>query len=143
MILPVLQSKRDCGDCGYCCKLFDITRNDGTVKPRNEWCENIDLSDGACCSRYSERWSNCRDFVCLWLGGLIPFELSPMRTKCVVTATQDGKALVVHVDPSHIGNHRKGAMGAYLSGLASQGVGIHVVCGDRRSTLGIAEQEDK
>jgi len=136
MELQILNQKRDCNGCGWCCKVFDITRTDGTIKPKNEWCENIAIGASGCsCSTYESRWQPCRDFVCLWAGGAMPEEFSPNRVKAVVVTTTDGRGIVIHEDPMQPGTHRRGKFGSAMQDVANTGVPVFVVCGDNRSML--------
>jgi hypothetical protein len=137
MELQILSQKRDCNGCGWCCKVFDITRDDGTVKPRNQWCENISIGSGGCsCSTYDNRWKPCRDFVCLWAGGAMPEEFAPPKVKAVVITTTDGRGVVIHEDPNFPGAWRKGKFHDAMVDVANSGIPVFVVSGDKRSKLG-------
>jgi hypothetical protein len=59
--------KRECGDCSLCCKLPEINY----FKEKKEsfkWCDNCNVGVG--CKIYNERPKGCRDFYCLYHGGL-------------------------------------------------------------------------
>ena len=66
--------KRECGDCNLCCKLPGM-KFMKPPKPSYQWCNHCDIGVG--CKIYKTRPQNCRDFICLYLGGLT--NLKPNR----------------------------------------------------------------
>ena len=59
--------KRECGDCNLCCKLPSINFMK-PHKPSYQWCMHCDIGVG--CKIYKTRPQKCKDFLCLYLGGL-------------------------------------------------------------------------
>ena len=66
--------KRECGDCNLCCKLPGM-KFMKPPKPSYQWCNHCDIGVG--CKIYKTRPQNCKDFICLYLGGLT--NLKPNR----------------------------------------------------------------
>jgi len=59
--------RRECGDCNLCCKLPSINFMK-PHKPSYQWCKHCDIGVG--CKIYKTRPQKCKDFLCLYLGGL-------------------------------------------------------------------------
>ena len=59
--------RRECGDCNLCCKLTSIDFMEPR-KPSYQWCKHCDIGVG--CKIYKTRPQGCKDFLCLYLGGL-------------------------------------------------------------------------
>ena len=66
--------RRECGDCNLCCKLTSIDFMEPR-KPSYQWCKHCDIGVG--CKIYKTRPQGCKDFLCLYLGGLT--NLKPNR----------------------------------------------------------------
>lgn len=130
--LRVLNQSRPCDGCALCCKLYDAKRADGTVKGAGQWCEHAQRCDaGMRCADYEARWECCREFVCLWAAGVVADELAPRRVRAVVTATPDGRGLVVTEDDR--GAASRGTLGRYVVAWVDAGLKVFVVHGsDRR-----------
>ena len=60
-------NKRECGNCNLCCKLTSIDFMEPR-KPSYQWCKHCDIGVG--CKIYKTRPQGCKDFLCLYLGGL-------------------------------------------------------------------------
>lgn len=67
-------NKRECGNCNLCCKLPSIDFMK-PHKPSYQWCKHCDIGVG--CKIYKTRPQKCKDFLCLYLGGLT--NLKPNR----------------------------------------------------------------
>ena len=66
--------RRECGDCNLCCKLTSIDFMEPR-KPSYQWCKHCDIGVG--CKIYKTRPQGCKDFLCLYLGGVT--NLKPNR----------------------------------------------------------------
>ena len=58
---------RSCGDCNMCCKLPEINFKE-LKKKSFEWCKNCEIGVG--CKIYDTRPKGCKDFYCLYHGGM-------------------------------------------------------------------------
>lgn len=81
---PVLP--RSCGSCRACCIHVKVEAFD---KPAGTACEKLlpvlveNPDAGGCCSIYDQRPSECRQYTCSWLEGVVPESLSPARCGCI------------------------------------------------------------
>ena len=130
MSLPVIQP-RQCGDCSLCCKLLAIKELN---KPVNEWCTHCNHTS---CMIYDTRPESCREFECLWMQApvLLPESLKPSRSKVVLSSTEDGEAIVAHVDQTYPRAHMEGPMKAFLRKIAEKGTLVIAVIGEDRQFL--------
>lgn len=71
--------RRQCGSCSLCCRLIAV---EALNKPQNQWCPSF--RPGVGCAIWAHCSDECRQWDCAWLRGLLPKELSPRRTRCVV-----------------------------------------------------------
>lgn len=120
-----IDSGRDCGDCGLCCRLLAV---DEIEKPAHVWCAHYVPRQG--CGIYDRRPSACRSFRCLWLDqtALGP-EWQPHRSHLVLHLATAEKQLVVTVDPRHSGAWRRAPFHDTIRRWAGRGLdeGFQVV----------------
>ena len=87
---------RACGECTLCCKVLAIAE---LGKPKDSWCTHCKISQG--CTIYDKRPSPCRSFNCGYLSwDQVPERWFPAKCKMVIAFEQEGKRIVIHVDPS-------------------------------------------
>ncbi len=134
--LPVLKATRDCNGCAECCYTMQVSRSDSTTKRCGEWCENV-VGDGKHrgCGIYASRWQPCRDFVCAWAAGLIPEDLWPAKTRCIVSFSNDGTRLTIYEHKDRPRASMSGAMGRWVSLVLDAGIPVVRVCGEHRSLI--------
>jgi len=120
-------TKRECGTCSLCCKLFYIrTLN----KPLDTWCQHCKPGKGGC-SIYASRPAECADFECGWLADKkLGDEWFPARCKMVLSQTQNGRPLVT-VDPAYPNAWRREPYHSQLKVLSQKGVPIQIRIGRR------------
>ena len=135
--LPILQARRDCNGCAECCHTMSVVRADGTSKPCGVWCEHV-VGDGKqrACGIYDTRWQPCRDFVCAWAAGIIPEELWPGRTRCIVSFGADGSTFTVYEHKDRPRSSLTGAMGRFIDLVTRNGIKVTRVCAEHRSVIG-------
>ncbi len=104
---------RECGDCALCCKVLEIVESEDLDKPPGQWCRHWSKKCG--CAIYEKREEVCKIFNCFWKVGLIPEDLKPNKTKCVLSMYKEGY-LIVSVDTAVPTAWKEGAMGRYLQG---------------------------
>lgn len=136
--LPVID--RSCGPCTLCCSTHGVDdfENDSAypdgVKQRHERCVHLKNQR---CGIYAERPTSCREFRCLWLQGLLPAHLRPDKVRAVADVNgPGGDMIVLHIQPSDRGAHRKGALGEWVARKAAAGISFYIVCGDERHAMG-------
>jgi len=74
-----MEIKRECGDCGLCCKLLEIPEFDA---PKGKWCPKYDKNKG--CTIYGNHPTQCKKFKCLWLLGVDSEKNRPDKSKVVM-----------------------------------------------------------
>src|SRR5215472_14028720 len=122
---------RACGECSLCCKLFAVQEID---KPIGQWCPHCEIGSG--CQIYESRPLTCRAFECLWLMNPdIPDAMRSERVKAFLSATTDGKNLVVHCDTRQPDAYKKGVLQTFVSNVKRSGTGVVVVCGSEGKVL--------
>jgi hypothetical protein len=89
--------ERSCGTCTLCCKVYPIK---ALEKPAAKWCTHCMPGKG--CSVWGEQQPDqCRSFFCQWMyDATLGPEWKPDVARFVMNI-QDGKALMVAVDPGH------------------------------------------
>ena len=75
---------RQCGECSLCCK---TNRIDELESPAGQWCKHCTPGDG--CGLHIDRPQVCRNFECLWLGGMFDEDMRPDRIGVLFMATTD------------------------------------------------------
>lgn len=136
--IPLHTVVRTCGDCTLCCKVMGI-EDPALSKPKDAWCQHARAKRG--CGIYETRPETCRSFQCEWLAGNVQGEFSPASIKGLITKTTDGKNWVLHEDPGYEGKARtilKPAISEWLR--KSPANYFIIVCGSKRSFLGMKEQ---
>ena len=129
---------RECGSCNLCCKLLAVEG----ITEQNTWCQHCDVGVGCKIhEELAERSPACAAFECVWrMEGIMPEELRPDKTRCMVTPTRDGSTefadLLVHVQPDRPKAWSKGPFGEWLKAIASDNVGVIVCVGDERIAVG-------
>lgn len=89
-------TRRACGECSLCCKVYKIPVLD---KPEGQWCEHCTPGQG--CGIYATRPDYCRSFACEWIKEpRFPDHWKPSRSKMVATVFPGNGFLYVQVDPS-------------------------------------------
>lgn len=121
---------RSCGTCTMCCKTMTVAELPD--KEPGQWCRHCKPGKG--CSIYADRPVSCRDFVCLWRGGMLHDSMRPDRTGVVWWIYTDGRTPVLYVDPGRPKAWKEPAQMATLRYYLEQ---LHpkrcfVVCGRRR-----------
>lgn len=122
-----------CGTCTLCCKVMGVAE---IAKPRNTRCLHCDSGVG--CRIYEDRPPSCRAFDCVWLqsqskpGMRLAPDLRPDRSHVVLTATDDGRALVAHVDTDRPQAWKSGRMADFLRSVSRSFPGVLIVIGNRR-----------
>ena len=111
-----------CGDCAMCCKVTPIIELDS---PAGDWCPHWKKK----CTIYEDRFDVCKIFYCLWNLGIVPEELNPKKTKCVLAMYKE-EVLIVYCDPAYPDAWEKGAMGRFLAEWPEK---FHVVCGKQET----------
>ena len=98
--------KKECGDCSLCCKLPEINY----FKKKKEsfkWCDDCNVGVG--CKIYNERPKGCRDFYCLYHGGLT--NLKPNKVGFYITVEQKeqfrDKVFVIYAETHKVHNIHK------------------------------------
>ena len=122
---------RTCGDCGMCCKLMGVAAID---KPAHMWCGHY--RKGAGCGIYADRPKACADFSCYWLHAPnLDDRWRPDRSRFVLHREDDGRTLVVEVDPATPDAWRKApfhdTFKAWAARGAAQGLALNVLVGRR------------
>jgi hypothetical protein len=103
-------------------------------KARYQACRHCTAGKG--CSVYDTRPQECRDFECMWLrDARLPDRLRPDRSRAIITTTNDGQGLVVHVDPARPDAHRREPLRTQLLQNAKRGVPVIVSIGPDRCRL--------
>jgi hypothetical protein len=91
-----MSDPRQCGECGMCCKLFDVTEPAEIAKASRQWCRNFRPKRG--CSIYADRPQMCHAFNCVWLlDPNIGEEWWPAKSRIVITLLSG--TLLAAVDP--------------------------------------------
>lgn len=130
-------SDRKCGSCTLCCKLLAVPQME---KQENRWCSSCLPGKG--CMTYESRPVACRDFACLWVQtpgnplAALGEELRPDRCKVIFTASRDGNALLLTVDPSRPDAWKNGAVADLLAHFLDGQTEIHIVIGRERMRIG-------
>lgn len=119
---------RECKECTLCCTLLGIRQLN---KPAYKTCQHC--TDG--CSIHSIRPTECIEFDCAWLQGIVPLELKPSKTHVVLTdlgsetkkqgheiADEQRRIFTVHIDPNFPHAYKEGEMKRYLNWLLAQGI---------------------
>ena len=127
-----------CGSCTLCCKVLGVEREDGTVLTEpDRWCGHCEPGRG--CGIYADRPPICVEFECLWLlsqkrhADMPPMSASlrPDRCKAVQTSSQDGNAVVFHLDPDRPDAWKTGPLGVYIGRLRGN-LPVVIKCGESR-----------
>jgi len=122
---------RSCGSCTLCCTFIGVKALD---KPRYRACGHCVAGKG--CSIYESRPDECRVFECMWLrDARLPDRLRPDRCRAVITTTDDGRGLVVHVDPTRPDAHRREPLRSQLLQNARNNVPVIVSIGADRCKI--------
>lgn len=133
--LTPISIPRSCGSCTLCCKVLAIKELD---KPANTWCQHAMKSVG--CKIYATRPISCQTFICAWISSsALGPELRPDKIHGVLTATTDGKNLVLFEDPGYSG-YAANALKHVIDNFINDRVHfVIVVTGDRRRLIGDTE----
>ena len=126
---------RTCGDCGMCCKLMDVVAID---KAPHAWCGHY--RKGAGCGIYADRPQACADYACYWLNAPnLDDRWRPDRARFVLHREDEGRTLVVEVDPAAPDAWRKApfhaAFRTWAARGASRGLTLNVLVGRRGYTI--------
>ena len=113
-----MTTPRACGECTLCCKVLAIAE---LGKPKDTWCTHCKISQG--CTIYDKRPNPCRSFNCGYLvWDQVPERWFPAKCKMVIAFEQEGKRIVIHVDPSRPDAWRRHPYYEDIKGLAKQAV---------------------
>ncbi|MFO1183791.1 MAG: hypothetical protein U1E56_03265 [Bauldia sp.] len=141
---------RSCGTCGLCCKVMGVSEFN---KPNDIWCQYHKAGKG--CSIHGRHPDSCRTFYCGWMRmAEWGDDWRPQRCHMVLYWINNGKRLVVHVDPNYPGAWRKSP---YLESLRDWSRDIRsgreivvrerdrfiVILPDREVDLGKFEEDDR
>lgn len=117
---------RVCGDCGLCCKIMGV---EAIGKPPRKWCRHFRRGHG--CDVYTERPAACAAFNCIWLlAENLGDAWRPDRAGFVMHSENDGRRLVIEVDPSRPHDWRREPYHATLLAWA-RGVEVLVLVAAR------------
>jgi hypothetical protein len=122
---------KSCGDCGMCCKLMGV---EALRKPPHAWCGHF--RKGAGCAIYADRPRACADFACYWLKAEgLGDAWRPDRARFILHREDQGRRMVVEVDPASPEAWRKAPYHATLRTWAARGVAdgltLNVLVGQR------------
>jgi hypothetical protein len=129
-----------CGSCTLCCKLMEIEE---LAKPAGSWCPQAEPGQG--CKCYGDRPASCRVFECIWLqtqkdpAAKFPPHLRPDRCRAVLTTSDDGENLIVHIDPSRPDAHKEPALDHLIRSFVRARTAVILVTGSRRKLLTLRE----
>ena len=123
--VTTLKAVRECGECRLCCKIMGVPELD---KPMNVWCKHV-CNTG--CSIYEKRPQSCRDFVCVWLGGLTPEKERPDKVKVVgwiqrIPDTENGVLTVVFAEAAP-GAAAKKQVQTYIAMMMDEGTPVAII----------------
>jgi hypothetical protein len=126
-----MSTRRQCGTCALCCKLFYVKE---LSKPMDTWCQHCRPGRGGC-TIYSDRPAQCRDFACLWLDQRqlaepLGDEWFPPRCKMVLQPWAEDRLIVV-VDPAFPNAWRQEPYYSILRSVAAQGKHVQMRIGRR------------
>lgn len=123
--------ERPCGECSLCCKLPSIAVMN---KPENQWCHFCHIGKG--CGIYEDRPQTCKDFACAWKLGVLPEEMRPDKTHCLVYFSSvpgsDKEAIACTVDPHRPNAWKTNEMFGVLKRLSEKVMPVVVICGTDR-----------
>lgn len=122
---------KSCGGCGMCCKLMGV---EALAKPPHAWCGHF--RKGAGCAIYVDRPTACADFACYWLKSEgLGEEWRPDRARFILHREDQGRRMVVEVDPASPEAWRKAPYHATLRAWAARGAAdgltLNVLVGQR------------
>lgn len=129
-ILPVQQTNV-CGECTLCCKVLIVPE---LPKAKDAWCAHA--VKGAGCSIYAERPESCQSFRCEWLASNLPPSLRPDKIHGVLSATSDGRNLILHEDTGWPGTAYAALRHMLDAFIASGDRYVIIVTGRQRRALG-------
>lgn len=90
-------SKRSCGTCTLCCKVYDVP---AVPKNMGAWCQHCNPGKG--CKIWESRPDQCRAFNCNWiLMDWLGEEWKPETAKLVFTLEPTSGYLLFQVDPGN------------------------------------------
>lgn len=112
---------RRCGNCKLCCKVHSIAELE---KPAGVWCKHC---PGKGCSIYATRPTECRDYKCLWLDGVLPDECRPDTLHVVFAPEQKGDLTVVKAFESYWGAAEGPIADRAVLAFQNLGFGVEVV----------------
>lgn len=105
---------RSCAGCTMCCKIFGIPE---LSKPRHQWC--VHCSIGVGCKIYDQRPKSCREFFCGYLvDERVPEHWKPSKSRMVLTSEDNGRRLVIDVDPGRLDAWKKAPYYAEIKKMA-------------------------
>jgi hypothetical protein len=88
-------SKRECGGCTLCCKVYNVV---AFGKPAGKWCSHC--APGRGCKIHDNLPAECAAFDCLWKTmPALPMHWKPDQAKMVLTLHPQTNNIQVVVDP--------------------------------------------
>jgi hypothetical protein len=129
-VLVDMPNTRQCGDCSLCCTVMAV----GEIhKPSNVRCDKLTAMGR--CSVYATKPQSCTAFKCLWLQGLMPENLKPIKSRVVGDVNATGDIIVLHVSPFDRGCWRKGPVLDWIKRVGER-VMVVIACGTERHFFG-------
>jgi hypothetical protein len=139
---------RSCLNCSsLCCKLLQINEP-SIAKPRDVWCRHCEPG-GVGCKIYRRRPNVCRDWACGYLvnGGWAE-HWNPDQSKMVINpwcehypTDTDGPAILLHIDPDHVGIWRRDPWHSDLLERLGRGDRIFIIEAGQHYELELAAPE--
>ena len=130
--LPLL--RRSCGGCTACCTAVGVT---SLEKPFWATCRH--QGEGHC-RIYADRPTECREYRCGWLSGLLPEDMRPDQSGFLLSAQEDGMCVYIlddqPLDPIlqkvaalDISTNKHGAVGTQLHPIHVHRLGQQIATG--------------